>query len=320
MEPLSDILLSPEVGITLFIEILLFSLLFIAFLYTIVILKNWDRTSSNEYQYKLEKRSYLVTTIISLTFVIKMILLPFFTYTLDKLSLIVPGAMCGAGVIDANKYGEISLVLKLLIIILVLLWLSLNKEDQQAKNFPYFKKKMLFFIFIFTLISVEIVLEFLFFINISTIDPVLCCSSIYKSEIDLNPIPFNLSIIQLITLFYTLSFFMIISLYLKKRYLLAPLSLFYTYISYYAISYFFSTYIYELPTHKCPFCMLQLDYNYIGYFIFASLLMATFYTLNTSIFNFSKNSFKKAIIFYVVFNIFVSFYFVIYLIRNGVML
>jgi len=35
---------------------------------------------------------------------------------------------------------------------------------------------------------------------------------------------------------------------------------------------YISPYIYELPTHHCPFCILQREYSYIGYFFYASLL------------------------------------------------
>jgi len=33
-----------------------------------------------------------------------------------------------------------------------------------------------------------------------------------------------------------------------------------------------SCYIYELPTHHCPFCILQKEYGYIGYLIYVTLL------------------------------------------------
>ena len=33
-------------------------------------------------------------------------------------------------------------------------------------------------------------------------------------------------------------------------------------------------YFYELPTHHCPFCLLQRDYHYIGYALYLSLLPA----------------------------------------------
>ena len=35
---------------------------------------------------------------------------------------------------------------------------------------------------------------------------------------------------------------------------------------------FISIYIYELPTHHCPFCILQQEYGYIGYPLFLTLL------------------------------------------------
>jgi hypothetical protein len=35
---------------------------------------------------------------------------------------------------------------------------------------------------------------------------------------------------------------------------------------------FISLYFYELPTHHCPFCILQQEYNYIGYVLYVLLL------------------------------------------------
>ena len=37
---------------------------------------------------------------------------------------------------------------------------------------------------------------------------------------------------------------------------------------------FISVYYYELPTHHCPFCILQKEYHYIGYPLYLSLLLA----------------------------------------------
>jgi hypothetical protein len=34
---------------------------------------------------------------------------------------------------------------------------------------------------------------------------------------------------------------------------------------------FISLYVYELPTHHCPFCLLQMEYGYIGYLLYAAL-------------------------------------------------
>ena len=37
---------------------------------------------------------------------------------------------------------------------------------------------------------------------------------------------------------------------------------------------FIGVYIYELPTHRCPFCVLQREYGYVGYALYLSLLGA----------------------------------------------
>jgi hypothetical protein len=35
---------------------------------------------------------------------------------------------------------------------------------------------------------------------------------------------------------------------------------------------FISLYFYELPTHHCPFCILQKEYGHIGYLLYLTLL------------------------------------------------
>jgi len=317
MENLSDILLSPEVGITLFIDIFLFLLLSVAFYQSIILLKSYSPEAVSANQYKLEKKSYLLITIISVSIIIKFLLLPFFVHTLDVLSSIVPGAMCGAGVIQANEFGEMALVIKIIVVMLSLLWITLNSYDEKTLSQPYFKSKLYFFIFIYILIVLELFLEVNFFTNISTESPVLCCSAIYVDDANKNPLPFNLSMINLLVLFYSLYILILFVAYFKKRYFLVPLSLLFVYISYYVIVYFLGTYIYELPTHKCPFCMLQSDYYFIGYAIFSSLFMATFYALSASIFTFKESHYKVALVVYTIFIILSSYSFILYILKNG---
>ena len=320
MAHLSEILLSYEVGIDLFIQIVILLLLSFAFLNTLFILKNFVVNSGTELQYSLEKKSYLVLAIIKIVLIIKIILLPFFTYTLDKLSNIIPGAMCAAGVISANVYGEPLMLLKIFLVVLMLLWLTLNAKDLRSYDFKYFKAKLWFFGLIYILAFGEVALEILFFSGLTTINPVLCCSALYGDMQDSNPLPFNLSIIELIVSFYLTYLLIIISTYFKKRYLLLLLSVVFTYISYYSVVYFFSTYVYQLPTHQCPYCLLQDNYFYLGYFIYFSFMVALFYSLSGAIFTFSKNTCKYAAVFYSLFLLFASIHFYIYLIINGTFL
>jgi hypothetical protein len=315
VELLADIFFSYEVGINLFTHVVLFLLLSSAFYHSIFILINYKKVSSSAKQYLLEKKSYLVITIITVSLIVKTLLLPFFIYSLNQLSEIIPGAMCGAGVISSNSYGEPLIALKILIILITLLWLKLNLEDLKSRNFKYFKRKLLFFLLLYILILIEIILEIFFFTNLSTLHPVLCCSSIYDTK-EITSLPFNLSISSIIIIFYTLYFLIISSAILKKRFTLALLSLGFIYISYFSIVYFFSTYIYELPSHKCPYCLLQPEYYYIGYFIYSSLLIATYYALSSFLFKTKEKTLRCSILWYSISLFFISFNFLFYLIIN----
>lgn len=321
----NSILLSNNIIIYLFSQTILYILLCIAFYNSILILKKWDFNKTTSLQYKLEKKSYLVILIISFVLIVKLILFPFFTYSLDELSNIVPGAMCAAGIVGANEYGEINLALKILIIFLIGAWLIINNLDLKKKTYPYTKKKYLLFIGLFFLISVEVLLDILYLTNISTQEPVMCCSIIFGINSTGSKIPFNLSVPLLITLFYILFLLVIFTNILKNPILSFISNLMFFYISYFAVTYFFSTYIYELPTHQCPFCMLQKEYNYMGYFIWISLFLGVFLGISNFILKlFIKNKiiilYKYSSIFIIIFTLLNSFYLLKYYISNGVLL
>lgn len=318
--PLSNILFNYSVSITLFTQTLLFIFLTLSFFNTLYILRNYKKGSYTELQYSLEKRSYLLFVTIKIALIIKIVLLIFFTYTLNELSTLITGAMCSAGVITANNYGEPLLILKLLLILFAMLWLTLNKEDTHSKKMPYFKTKMYLFTLIYSFAFIEIVLELLFFTNLSTQKSVSCCSSIYSSVDEIMFFGFNISSLKLVTLFYLLFFATILSALLKKKYLLLFFSILFTYISYLSVVYFFSMYIYQLPSHHCPYCLLQSEYNYIGYFIYSSFIVALYYSISAFFFNFLKKSFIYSIMFYSIFLFCVSIHFLIFLIVNRTLL
>ena len=322
---MNNVLLLNEIVIYLFIQTVLIVLLFIAFYFSISIIKNWDYEKTSTKQYKLEKTSYLVILIISFTLIVKIFLFPYFAYSLDNLSNIVPGAMCAAGIVGANEFGQINLSLKILILFFIGVWLIINSLDLKAKTYPYTKTKYLFYSFIFLLCIIEITLDFLFLNGISTKEPVMCCSVIFGVNSVGNKIPFDMSINMLLIMFYLL-YFLIIFVNIQKQALLNLITnLLFLYIAYYAVTYFFSTYVYELPTHQCPFCMLQKEYNFVGYFIWSTLFLGTFfgsssYILNILIKKDLDYMYKYSIIFNTIFICICSFYVLRYYFVNGVFL
>ncbi len=319
------ILLSNEVIIFLFVEALLLLLQGIAFVNAVSILSRWDFKASTALQYRLEKRAYLVVLIILFTLGFKMVLLPYFSYTIDQLSSIVPGAMCGAGVISSNEYGPLLLSLKVLIVFLTGSWLILNAEDIKASSYPYFKAKFWLFIVIFILVAVESVLDVLYLVNIPTGDPVSCCSAIYGAAGSGEPLPFGLDIFRLLILFYLIYVLILAASFFRYTYINLAANAFFLYIAYFAVVYFFGTYVYELPTHKCPFCMLQSEYYYVGYFIWGTLFLGTFFgmagaLLKTLMHKEVKFVYGATAIFNTAFVLLCTLYVAVYYLKTGVFL
>jgi len=322
---MNEILLSNEVIVYLLSETLLYLLLFVAFIVTAGLLRRWNFDAFTTEQFRLENRSYLVMTIIFFVMVLKVLLLPYFVYTIDALSDLVPGAMCGAGVIKANRYGNPLLVLKIVILFMSGLWLSINQLDLQAKNYPYLKLKSWFFMALFVLLSAEFILDILYFTHIDTINPVSCCSVIFGQVGGANGLPLGLDIPKLLMLFYLLFALVVLTLASNLFLLSIPATLFFAFTAYYAVVYFFGTYVYELPTHQCPFCMLQKHYYYVGYLIWGLLLFGVFFAIDAAV---MQKIFKKpsgtlkrnALLLLSLFVLLCSAYVVIYYLKNGVLL
>ena len=131
---MNEALLNNQVIVYLLSESILLLMLAIAFVITIRILISWDFGGYSQRQFALERRAYLVMTILLFVFAIKFFIVLYFVFAIDNLSILVPGAMCAAGVISANDYGMYLLFVKLLILLLLLLWMALNRYDLEAKT------------------------------------------------------------------------------------------------------------------------------------------------------------------------------------------
>jgi hypothetical protein len=321
----NEILLNNQVIVYLLSESILFVLLAGAFALTVEMLLYWDFGSFTQRQYRLERRAYLVMTIVLFAFFVKFLLLAYFVFALDSLAVLVPGAMCAAGVISANGYGMPLLFLKLVILFAMLLWMRLNAYDLEAKEYPLFRAKSWLFAVIFLLVALETGLDFAYFVHIDPHRPVSCCSSLYGQLEGANPLPFGLQIASLLLLFYLLYAVLAGALALGQRFVTLVAAPLFVVIAYYAVVYFFGTYVYALPTHKCPFCMLQKEYGYVGYLIWGSLFGGVFLALIASIMEIGlkkphTKERKSALILLSAFVLLCTAYVAFYYLKNGVLL
>ena len=318
-------LFTPEI-ITLYIVNILFVVFAtIAFINALKIVRHYDANKTTQQQYELEKKSYLSATIIKFIFYVKVPLFLFFIYTLDNLSSLLPGAMCAAGVVSATSYGTPLLFLKILNLYIFAFWIALNDEDMKYEHQPYLKQKFLLFCVAYFLLIAEIVLEGVMFFSMDASSVVDCCGAIfsttsatYMAEI-LGAAPS-----LLLSLFYGIFALMVLFYILKNRYIYAVLNILYLIIALITLIAFFGTYIYELPTHHCPFCLLQSDYNYIGYFLYIILFVGTFFGFVIGVIDFKREEmlkrFRISLFYDTIYMLIVSYYPLSYYIKNGVWL
>lgn len=318
-------ILTPEVLAIFILNALFAFFAIIAFVLSVKIYFKWNLNSVSKEQYTLEKQSYLGATIIKYIFIIKVPLFLFFVFTLDKISNVLTGAMCGAGVVDATGYGIPLFILKILNLYIFAYWIVLHNEDMKHENQPYTKQKFGFFILAFFLFITELIVEGLMFSSIEIDKMVSCCGTLYSSS-STSAISniFAIDSTLLISIFYGVFLLIIFFYFIKNRYLFAISNAFFVLISLVTLIVFFGTYIYELPSHHCPFCFLQSDYYFVGYIIYTLLFMGTFYGLVVGFIDSNQENrvknYKMSLIFNTLYVILLTSYVMIYFINNGVWL
>jgi hypothetical protein len=249
--------------------------------YGLQILRRWDIRSGSEGQLILERKTYLISTLLTYLFSLEIISLFFFIFTVDQLHTFFVGAMCAAGALYVNSYGYPVLILKVINFLLAGLWLIVNYADNRGYDYPLIKKKYLFLLILTPLIFAETVLQANYFLRLDPNIITSCCGSLFSigeksltSEISAFP-NFPMEILFYLSLALTVASGLFFLLRIKGGYLLAGFSGLTFIVSISSILSFISIYVYELPSHHCPFCILQKEYYYIGYPLYLTLFGGT---------------------------------------------
>jgi hypothetical protein len=275
------VILHPAVIANVVASLIISGVLIYAGYYGVQILRKWDLQSGHEGQLILERRTYLISTILTFAFGLELMSLFLYVFTANNLCPLFVGAMCAAGTLNVNPYGYPTLVLKIASFLLAGLWLILNHADNQAFDYPLIKKKYLLLASIVPFSVGETTLQGAFFLNLKANVITSCCGSLFSSEqvkgvgSELAALP----IVPMMWIFYLgMGVTMLIGVYFYLRgkggYLYSLLTFAMFGVSLAAIISFISVYIYELPTHHCPFCIVMEEYGYIGYLLYLPLFGA----------------------------------------------
>ncbi len=272
--------------IALFAGSILISLMLLYAAYNgLRILLRWDIASGSELQLNLERRTYLISTVMSYAFGFQILSLFLFIYTADVLSPLFVGAMCAAGSLNVNGWGYPTVVLKTVDTILAGLWLVINYTDNKAYDYPLIKVKYGYLLLIAPFLLSETIMQATFFLGLKPNIITSCCGTLFSvtsagtasllASLPHRPTELAFYSIMVGTISQGIYF------YFKGKgaYLFSITSILAFFIFIAALISFISPYFYELPTHHCPFCILQSEYGYIGYPLYAGMTLGAIFGL-----------------------------------------
>ena len=270
-------ILQPAALALLLIALLVSGMGIYAGYYGMRILGQWDPASGSEQQLELERRTYLISTIMSYILSFELMSLFLFIYTADDLHTLFTGAMCAAGSLAVNAFGYPALLLKIVNFLLAGVWLIVNHADNRGYDYPLIRVKYELLNMIVPLLVLESLLLFAYFAGVKPDIITSCCGSLFSHESssfsgDLASLPHLPMQIAFFTgMAITLVSGIFFSLKDRAGYLFSIAATFTFLIAVASILSFICLYFYELPTHHCPFCLLQKEYGYIGYVLYATL-------------------------------------------------
>lgn len=244
------------------------------------ILLRWDMGSGSELQLDLERRTYLISTLLGYTLLFQIISFFLLIYTADSIHNMFTGAMCAAGSLGANPYGYPLLLLKLMNAIFCGIWLAINMLDNRGYDYPLIKRKYTALILLSLLILTEAVIQYEYFHGLKADMITSCCGSLFSSEkINMGGELAAMPAKPAMALFAGTFMFQLASGAFSFRKgrglkLFAACSALFFITAMASIISFISLYFYELPTHHCPFCILQKEYMNIGYLLYGCLIAA----------------------------------------------
>lgn len=242
------------------------------------ILRGWDLSSGGERQLRLERRTYLVSTIFSRLLLFQFCSLFLFVHTADHIHGLFVGAMCAAGSLNADAHGYPTLLLKMANLVLCGLWLVVNHLDNQGYDYPLIRRKYRFLIGLSALLALEAWWQYRYFAGLRPNVITSCCGTLFSADAQTvsggmagfppRPAAILFFLGALLTVRSGLHFLITG----RAARVFSRFSLAFSLLALVSVVSFISVYFYQLPSHHCPFCILQREYGYVGYLLYLSLL------------------------------------------------
>jgi hypothetical protein len=258
----------------------------------------WKRHTNDETQILLERKTYLISSLMQMALLLQMVsFIVFFTLLNHIFPPQIKGAMCGAGVVSVGAHGENLLSLKLLSPLFFAILFVINFFDLKIANMPFTPQKFIWLVPLTFLSSLDLFWTFSFIDSLTPNLVTNCCSAQTFALVVAENGNANQQIYtQISLLMYGFSAFGLIFLpFLKNKFtwFSALLTILFIASSVFSLKYFFVSFIYNLPAHYCLFDLFLAENNYLGYFIFGAYYFLFFFALKKLIYTFSEKYFAQ---------------------------
>jgi hypothetical protein len=253
------------------------------------VLRHWDFSSGSERQLALERRTYLIATLVAFALLTGGVALLLFIYTAESLSDQFVGAMCATGVLNVNPWGWPTLYLKIALFLAASTWLALHRLDRAGRDYPLVRPKYRLLLALVPLAWAETLSLWQFFLGLDPDVITSCCGALFTPAgkgvaAQLTGVAPGLALGVL----YGLALSALgAGLWAARRgrggRLFAGLSLAHLLAALVALVSVIALYVYEHPHHHCPFCLLKAGHDYIGYGLYLPLFAATAWGLGAGV-------------------------------------
>jgi hypothetical protein len=255
------------------------------------VLAYWDADADTPKQIGLEAETWLSALLMEYGMLLQIISLLLLVLAADSYSEILVGAMCATGAFLANGFGVPLLLVKLFGLFFYGFWIVLHRLDISSEYSPLIRYKYFFLLMLLPLLALDAYLLIMYLARLEPDIITSCCGVVFGSGTGdgrnlVGPMPVRM----LLMAFYGLAgLLFVFGFSLLKASQKDPgrtariISILYSFLwvlffllSLLAITAVFSSYIYGMPSHRCPFDILKQEYNYIGYPIYIALIVAAF--------------------------------------------
>jgi hypothetical protein len=248
------------------------------------VLRFWNPASDSNRQIRLESETWLAATLVSYGLGFQVISLALFALAADHYSQVIVGAMCALGALTANVYGIPVLMIKTAGLFFYGFWIVLHQIDIRSESYPLVRLKFGYLLVLLPILIGEVVLQTLYIANLQPDIITSCCAVVFSAAAGTENLWTGFSHNNLAGLFYGTAVGLVLMGLLLLRcdrrglvWLYAGGWLWFFPLALLTVTKVFSSYIYAMPSHECPLCLLRPEYGYIGFGLYGSLLLAAFF-------------------------------------------